>query len=59
MRIFGRNLHKRSAVRVNSNKRGIGPITRLLMPLVMKTVGKTASTRDQNYRIDWDAQVSR
>ncbi|MFD4643380.1 FAD-dependent oxidoreductase [Lentzea sp. NPDC058436] len=47
------------AARTNSNKRGIGPITRLLMPLVMKTVGKRAFTRDQNYRIDWDAQVSR
>ncbi|GAB2844520.1 FAD-dependent oxidoreductase [Lentzea nigeriaca] len=47
------------AARTNSNKRGIGPITRLLMPLVMKTVGQRAFTRDQNYRIDWDAQVSR
>ncbi|MFD5825797.1 FAD-dependent oxidoreductase [Lentzea sp. NPDC060358] len=47
------------AARTNSNKRGIGPITRLLMPLVMKTVGRRAFTRDQNYRIDWDAQVSR
>jgi 2-polyprenyl-6-methoxyphenol hydroxylase-like FAD-dependent oxidoreductase len=43
----------------NSNKRGIGPITRLLMPLVMKTFGAKAFTKDQNYRIDWDAQVSR
>jgi 2-polyprenyl-6-methoxyphenol hydroxylase-like FAD-dependent oxidoreductase len=47
------------AARTNSNKRGIGPITRLLMPLVMKTFGKRAFTKDQNYRIDWDAQVSR
>ncbi|HEX7303884.1 NAD(P)/FAD-dependent oxidoreductase [Lentzea sp.] len=47
------------AARTNSNKRGIGPVTRLLMPLVMKTVGRRAFTRDQNYRIDWDAQVSR
>ncbi|MCR3748667.1 FAD-dependent oxidoreductase [Lentzea californiensis] len=47
------------AARTNSNKRGIGPITRLLMPLVMKTVGRKAFTRDQNHRIDWDAQVSR
>ncbi|MFJ8960882.1 FAD-dependent oxidoreductase [Lentzea sp. NPDC102401] len=47
------------AARTNSNKRGIGPITRLLMPLVMKTFGAKAFTKDQNYRIDWDAQVSR
>ncbi|MFD4670541.1 FAD-dependent oxidoreductase [Lentzea sp. NPDC058450] len=47
------------AARTNSNKRGIGPITRLLMPLVMKTFGARAFTKDQNYRIDWDAQVSR
>lgn len=47
------------AARTNSNKRGIGTITRLLMPLVVKTFGKRAFTKDQNYRIDWDAQVSR
>ncbi|GLY49572.1 hypothetical protein Lesp01_32280 [Lentzea sp. NBRC 102530] len=47
------------AARTNSTKRGIGPVTRLLMPLVMKTFGKRAFTRDQNYRVDWDAQVSR
>lgn len=47
------------AARTNSTKRGIGPITRLLMPLVMKTFGARAFTKDQDYRIDWDAQVSR
>ncbi|MEU0882595.1 NAD(P)/FAD-dependent oxidoreductase [Lentzea sp. NPDC005914] len=47
------------AARTNSDKRGIGPITRLLMPLVMKTFGAKAFTKDQNYRIDWEAQVSR
>ncbi|WP_394616561.1 FAD-dependent oxidoreductase [Lentzea sp. JNUCC 0626] len=47
------------AARTNSNKRGIGPVTRLLMPLVMKAFGAKAFTKDQNYRIDWDAQVSR
>lgn len=47
------------AARTNSNKRGIGPITRLLMPLVIKTFGAKAFTKDQDYRIDWDAQVSR
>ncbi|MGW6448234.1 FAD-dependent oxidoreductase [Lentzea sp. NPDC055074] len=47
------------AARTNSNKRGIGPVTRLLMPLVMKTFGARAFTKDQDYRIDWDAQVSR
>lgn len=47
------------AARTNSDKRGMGPITRLLMPLVMKTFGARAFTKDQNYRIDWDAQVSR
>lgn len=47
------------AAKTNSDKRGMGPITRLLMPLVMKTFGARAFTKDQNYRIDWDAQVSR
>ncbi|MEV6241367.1 NAD(P)/FAD-dependent oxidoreductase [Lentzea sp. NPDC051838] len=46
------------AARTNSNKRGIGPITRLLMPLAMKAFGARAFTKDQNYRIDWDAKVS-
>ncbi|GLZ31056.1 FAD-dependent oxidoreductase [Lentzea sp. NBRC 105346] len=45
------------AARTNSNKRSLGPVTRLLMPLVMKTVGRRAFARDQNYRIDWDAKV--
>lgn len=47
------------AAKTNSDKRGLGPITRLLMPLVMKTFGARAFTKDQNYRIDWAAQVSR
>lgn len=47
------------AAKTNSDKRSMGPITRLLMPLVMKTFGAKAFTKDQNYRIDWDAQVSR
>jgi 2-polyprenyl-6-methoxyphenol hydroxylase-like FAD-dependent oxidoreductase len=47
------------AAKTNSDKRGMGPITRLLMPFVMKTFGAKAFTKDQNYRIDWDAQVSR
>ena len=47
------------AAKTNSDKRGMGPITRLLMPLVMKTFGARAFTKDQNYRIGWDAQVSR
>jgi 2-polyprenyl-6-methoxyphenol hydroxylase-like FAD-dependent oxidoreductase len=46
------------AARTNSNKRGIGPITRLLMPLAMKTFGARAFTKEQNYRIDWDARVT-
>ncbi|MDX8035890.1 NAD(P)/FAD-dependent oxidoreductase [Lentzea sp. BCCO 10_0856] len=47
------------AARTNSDKRGMGFLTRLLMPVVMKTFGAKAFTKDQNYRIDWDAQVSR
>lgn len=47
------------AVRTNSDKREMGFLTRLLMPVVMKTFGAKAFTKDQNYRIDWDAQVSR
>ncbi|MET9627403.1 NAD(P)/FAD-dependent oxidoreductase [Lentzea sp. NPDC006480] len=46
------------AAKTNSDKRGMGPITRLLMPLVMKTFGAKAFTKDQNYRIDWDVKVS-
>jgi 2-polyprenyl-6-methoxyphenol hydroxylase-like FAD-dependent oxidoreductase len=46
------------AARTNSNKRGMGFLTRLLMPVVMKTFGARAFTKDQKYRIDWDAQVS-
>ncbi|WP_052685086.1 FAD-dependent oxidoreductase [Lentzea aerocolonigenes] len=46
------------AAKTNSDKRGMGPLTRLLMPLVMKTFGAKAFTKDQNYRIDWDAKVS-
>ncbi len=47
------------AARTNSDKRGMGPITRLLMPLVMKAFGAKAFTKDQNYRIDWGARVNR
>ncbi|MET8757241.1 NAD(P)/FAD-dependent oxidoreductase [Lentzea sp. NPDC004782] len=47
------------AARTNSKKRGIGPITRLLMPLAMKTFGAKAFAKEQNYRIDWGAQVTR
>jgi 2-polyprenyl-6-methoxyphenol hydroxylase-like FAD-dependent oxidoreductase len=47
------------AARTNSDKRGMGFLTRLLMPVVMKTFGARAFTKDQKYRIDWDAQVSR
>ncbi|MGW6934094.1 FAD-dependent oxidoreductase [Lentzea sp. NPDC054927] len=47
------------AARTNSDKREMGFLTRLLMPIVMKAFGAKAFTKDQNYRIDWDAQVSR
>ncbi|NGY65559.1 hypothetical protein G7043_42365 [Lentzea sp. NEAU-D13] len=47
------------AARTNSDKRETGFFTRLLMPIVMKTFGAKAFTKDQQYRIDWDAQVSR